>query len=155
MNDTIPSCHVVKPSAMKVFEAFGDRVIFRLTGAETDGKYTAFVVETPPGSGPPPHVHDREDEWFHVLEGEVEFFSDGQWSRVEAGSSVFAPSGSLHSFRNVGTTMLRQLVHAAPSGFEDFFAAMAAEWQAEGGPDMERIVARSAEFGITYPAMEG
>lgn len=155
MNDTIPSCHVVEPSEMKVLEAFGDRVTFRLTGAETGGKYTAFVVETPPGGGPPPHVHDREDEWFHVLEGEVEFFSGGQWSKVEAGSSVFAPRGSLHSFRNVGTTILRQLVHAAPSGFEDFFAAMAAEWQAEGGPDMERIVALSAEFGITYPAMEG
>ena len=154
MNETLILCSVVKSSDMKVFEAFGDRVTFRLTGAETGGKYTAFLVETPPGSGPPPHVHDREDEWFQVLEGEVEFFSGGQWSRVEAGSSVFAPKGSLHAFRNVGTTMLRQLIHTAPSGFEDFFAAMAAEWRAEGGPDMERIVALSAEFGITYPEMD-
>ena len=90
-----------------------------------------------------------------MLEGEVEFFSCGHWTRVEPGSSVFAPKGSIHTFRNVGGTMLRQLVHTAPSGFEDFFAAMAAEWQAVGGPDMERVVSRSAEFGITYPGMGG
>jgi quercetin dioxygenase-like cupin family protein len=136
---------------MKVMEAFGDRVTFYLTGRDTDGKYTAFLVETPPGGGPPPHVHEQDDEWFHVLEGEVEFLTGGKWTRVEAGSSVFAPRGSLHAFRNVGGTMLRQLIHTAPSGFENFFAAMATEWQAEGGPDMERIVSLSADFGITYP----
>lgn len=153
MNESIIPCRVVEPSAMTVMEAFGDRATFRLTGAETGGKYTAFMLETPPGGGPPPHVHDREDEWFHVLEGEVEFFSAGQWTKVEVGSVVFAPKGSLHCFRNIGDTMLRQLVHTAPSGFEDFFAAMTAEWQAEGGPDMERVVSLSASFGITYPEM--
>jgi quercetin dioxygenase-like cupin family protein len=154
MNRNIITCSVVLPSDMKVMEAFGDRVTFRLTGKETGGAYTAFLIETPPGGGPPPHLHEREDEWFHVLEGEVEFFSGGQWTRVEAGSSVFAPRGSVHAFRNVGSTILRQLVHTAPSGFEDFFAAMAAEWQAGGGPDMGRIVSISAEFGITYPEVD-
>jgi quercetin dioxygenase-like cupin family protein len=154
MNENIIPCIVVKPSDMKVMEAFGDRVTFRLTGRETGGKYTAFLVETPPGGGPPPHVHDREDEWFQVLEGEVEFFSAGQWTKVEAGSSVFAPRGSIHCFRNVGNTTLRQLIHTAPSGFEDFFAAITAEWQAEGGPDMERVVAISADYGISYPKMD-
>jgi quercetin dioxygenase-like cupin family protein len=154
MNENIIPCSVVKPSAMKVMEAFGDRVTFRLTGMETGGRYTAFLVETPPGGGPPPHLHEREDEWFYVLEGEVEFFTGGQWTRVEVGSSVFAPRGTVHSFRNVGDTMLRQLVHAAPSGFENFFAAMAAEWRTEGGPDMERIVSISADFGITYHGMD-
>lgn len=154
MIDTIPTCHVVKPAEMQVLEAFGDRVTFHLTGAETEGRYTAFAVETPPGSGPPPHVHDREDEWFHVLEGDVEFFTGDEWTKVEPGSSVFAPRGSVHAFRNVGSTMLRQLVHTAPSGFEDFFAALAAEWRSEGGPDMERVIKRSADFGIRYPGME-
>ncbi|WP_193212609.1 cupin domain-containing protein [Luteolibacter marinus] len=154
MNPNATDCHFVTPPEMKVLEAFGDRATFRLTGRETAGKYTAFLLETPPGSGPPPHVHEREDEWFHVLEGEVEFFANGTWSRVEAGSTVFAPRGSLHCFRNTGSTVLRQLIHTAPSGFEDFFAAMAAEWQAEGGPDMGRVVALSAEFGITYPEVD-
>jgi quercetin dioxygenase-like cupin family protein len=153
MKETIIPCVVATPANMKVFEAFGDRVTFHLTGKETGGKYTAFFVETLPGNGPPPHRHEREDEWFHVLEGEAEFFSDGQWTKVGAGSSVFAPRGSVHAFRNAGDTMLRQLIHTAPSGFEDFFAAIASEWHAAGGVDMDRVVAVSADFGITYPPL--
>lgn len=144
----------VTPDRMAVHEAFGDRAIFHLTGRETGGRYTSFVLETPPGSGPPPHLHHREDEWFVVLEGRVEFFRDGEWSEVPTGSAVFAPRGSVHAFRNIGDTMLRQLIHTAPSGFEDFFAAMAEEWRREGGVDMQRVVERSAEFGIEFPLME-
>lgn len=54
----------------------------------------------------------------------------------------------------MGSTVLRQWVHTAPSGFEDFFGRMADEWQAEGGPNMERIVSLGAEFGITFPGMD-
>ncbi len=151
MDSEAAACAVVTPDEMKAVEAFGDRAVFHLTGAETGGKYTAFMLETPPGGGPPPHRHDREDEWFHVLEGRAEFYADGERITVEAGGSVFAPKGSVHCFRNVGDTILRQLIHTAPSGFEDFFAAIAEECRAEGGPDMERVAARSAEFGITYP----
>lgn len=153
MNETIIPCTVVTPADMKVLEAFGDRVTFHLTGKDTGGNITAFLVETAPGGGPPPHRHEREDEWFHVLEGEAEFFSDGRWTKVSAGSSVFAPRGSVHAFRNAGDTVLRQWIHTSPSGFEDFFAVIAAEWHAEGGPDMGRIVAISADFGITYPEL--
>lgn len=145
-----PRVAVVPPSGALRIEAFGDRVTFHLTGADTGGKYTCFVVETPPGSGPPPHRHDREDEWFLVLEGRAEFFKDGGWTEVPVGSAVFAPRGSVHAFRNVGDTVLRQVIHTSPSGFEDFFAAMAEEFHRDGGPDMERVVAVSAEFGIHY-----
>ncbi len=141
---------VVPPSEAPVVEAFGDRVTFHLTGAQTGGKYTAFVVETPPGSGPPPHWHDREDEWFLVLEGQAEFFKDGTWTPVPAGSAVFAPRGSVHAFRNAGDTMLKQAIHTAPSGFEDFFTRIAEEFHREGGPDMARVVEISAGFGIHY-----
>jgi uncharacterized cupin superfamily protein len=28
---------------------------------------------TPPGGGPGPHYHEREDEWFYIIEGRVSF----------------------------------------------------------------------------------
>lgn len=151
MNPDNPGCTVVAPSGTVVHEAFGDRVTFYLTGESTAGRCTSFLIETPPGGGPPPHRHDREDEWFLVLEGRAEFLSDGRWTEVEAGASVFAPRTSVHAFRNVGESLLKLLVHTAPSGFEHFFAAMAAEFQAGGGPDLDRVKAISADFGITYP----
>jgi len=138
------------PAQMRVHQAFGDKVTFLLTGAETGGSYCVFQVETPPGSGPPPHWHEREDEWFHVLEGRAEFLRNGEWVEVPEGSAVFAPRGSVHAFRNVGDAVLRQLIQTAPAGFEDFFAAMEQEFHREGGPDRERVTELSAGFGIFY-----
>ncbi|MBB5352840.1 quercetin dioxygenase-like cupin family protein [Haloferula luteola] len=142
-------------SEMPEMEAFGDRARFCLTGVQTEGRYTAFYLETPPGGGPPPHVHDREDEWFHVLEGRAEFFFHGEWKLAVAGDSVFAPRGALHAFRNVGDTVLRQLIHTAPSGFEHFFSEMADLWKRDGGPVWDEIVVSSAKYGIHYPDPEG
>lgn len=149
-NAAVPAVAVVPPSEATVVEAFGDRVTFHLTGKESAGKCTGFVVETPPGGGPPPHWHDHEDEWFLVLEGRAEFFKDGVWQAVPEGSAVFAPRGSVHAFRNAGDTTLRQVIHTSPAGFEVFFTRIAEEFHREGGPDMARIVEISAEHGIHY-----
>ena len=86
-----------------------------------------------------------------VLEGKAEFLKDGEWSAGPPGGSVCMPRGSVHTFRNAGDTPLKQIIHAAPSGFEDFFTRCAEEFNKPGGPDMERIVAISAEHGISYP----
>ena len=141
---------VVLPGEFPVFEAFGDRAVFHLTGGQTGGRYTLFSSETAPGCGPPPHWHDREDEWFLVLEGKADFFKDGAWSEVPAGTAVFAPRGSVHAFRNAGDTALKQIIHTSPSGFEVFFERCAEAFHREGGPDMGRITKIAAEHGIHF-----
>ena len=150
LNFMPPAPAIVPPAGARVFHAFGDTASFHLTGEETGGAYTMFVNVTAPGGGPPPHRHEHEDEWFYVLEGRAEFFQDGVWTEVPAGTSVFMPRGSVHAFRNAGDTPLRQIIHTAPSGFETFFARIAEEFNREGGPDMERVVGISGEFGISY-----
>jgi len=50
----------------------------------TDGALTVFEASV--GAGPPLHVHDREDECFYVLDGEL------------SGSFVFLPRGRPHRF---------------------------------------------------------
>lgn len=109
-----------------------------------------FVNVTEPGCGPPPHWHEHEDEWFHVLEGRAEFFKNGEWEEIPAGSSIFMPRGTVHSFRNAGDTPLKQIIHTAPAGFETFFTRCAAEFNREGGMDMAKVVEISAEHGIHY-----
>src|SRR5262245_37277123 len=47
----------------------GDQIRFILTGAETGGAFFLAEVSVPPGGGPPPHIHDREDETFYLLQG--------------------------------------------------------------------------------------
>ena len=85
-----------------------------------------------------------------MLEGEAEFFRDGEWLAVPAGTTLYLPRGGVHSYRNAGATPLKMMVQAIPAGFDTFFARCTAEFQRDGGPDMERIVQISAEHGIFY-----
>lgn len=52
-------------------------------------------------AGPPPHYHDRFDETFHVLEGELEIsVGDAAPRRLLAGDHVTVPARTVHAFRN-------------------------------------------------------
>jgi hypothetical protein len=57
-------------------------VTFQQTGAQTGGLFALVEVMGLSGSGPPPHIHHREDESFYVLEGEYEFLIEGSIVRV-------------------------------------------------------------------------
>lgn len=123
-----------------------------MSGRETGGAYTAFTVVTPPAGGPPPHRHDREDEWFFILEGVVSFLIEGKWHDARPGDFAFAPRGAVHTFKNNTAQPARMLIHTAPSGFEDFFAEAEQEFNRPGGPDMGRAIAIAAKHGIQIMA---
>lgn len=138
------------PSNDRVLRAFGEEVHLYLTAEETGGRFTQWLEITPPGGGPPPHYHDEEDEWFHILEGRVSFFHDGKWAEAGPGTRVFAPRGSVHTFRNTGDMPSRMLLTTSPSGFEIFFAKCAAEFALPEGPDMARVIEIAAAHGIHF-----
>lgn len=48
--------------------------------------------------GPPPHRHEW-DEVEYVIEGTVEFWLDGQWTRGGPGTVQMLPAGVAHSVR--------------------------------------------------------
>lgn len=148
MNEPTPV--VREPGEGKVLRAFGDEITVHLGGEHTGGRLTMLTDVTPPGSGPPPHYHENEDEWFMPLAGRVEFLLEGRWAEVAVGSVVFAPRRAVHTFRNVGDTPLETLIQLSPAGFEVFFERSAKEFARPGGPDMERIVRIGIEHGIHF-----
>jgi quercetin dioxygenase-like cupin family protein len=105
----------------KAVSVVGDLYRFLATGDETNGKYAIWEAIVPPGGGPPPHTHSREEEGFYILEGEITFQVGEQ--RFTAGPGTFAnmPIGSLHSFRNESRTTARMLISIAPAGLEQMF----------------------------------
>lgn len=137
-------------SQARVFHAFGEQMTLLLDGAQTGGQFTSFVEVTNPGGGPPPHWHDREDEWFYILEGRMSFLMNGEWIEAGAGDTVFAPRGKVHTFKNNTATPTRMLIHAAPSGFEQFFIEAAAEFAKPGGPDIPAAIAIAEKYGIHF-----
>lgn len=145
-----PNIICAPPGSGAVYQALGDQVTVLLSGEQTGGAFTMVEVVAPPGSGPPPHCHHREDEWFYVLEGRIELWQNGVWTEAPAGSAIFLPRGIPHTFRNCGDTPLRMIVQVAPAGFEVFFRRMTEACQDPNGPDMARIVAIAAEHGIEF-----
>ena len=91
-----------KPGEGRTIAVVGDVYRFLATGEETNGRYAVWEAIVPPGGGPPPHVHSREEEGFYVLEGEITFTIDGK--RLVATTGMFAnmPVGTPHSFKNEG-----------------------------------------------------
>jgi quercetin dioxygenase-like cupin family protein len=132
-----------------VLEWLGVRYKTILPAAETGGALSIVDSVSPAGSGPPRHVHEREDETFVVLSGECEFWLEGDTFTRGAGESTFIARGREHTFRVVGNQPSRHLLILTPGGFEGFFADMA-----EGGfripEDMDKVGASAARHSLRF-----
>ncbi len=143
-----PKPFIAQPGAGEDLQAFGNILTVMLSGEQTAGTISVMSECTPPGGGPPLHVHSREDEIFLVVEGHLSYYAEGQWTEVGVGGAVYLPKGCVHCYRNMGTTPSRHWIITAPSGFEKFFASCAQEFSKTGGPSQERIVEIHQDYGI-------
>ena len=75
----------------------------------------------PPGGGPPPHVHSREEEGFYVLEGEITLQVGDKRLVASAGTFANMPVGTPHSFKNESGQPAKMLISVAPAGLEKMF----------------------------------
>jgi mannose-6-phosphate isomerase-like protein (cupin superfamily) len=137
---------LVRANEGRTLRAFGHAILVLLDGKQTDGKFTAFLNMTPPGGGPGTHYHEREDEWFYIVEGWVSFFMNGTWTDLFPGDCVYSPRGSVHGFKNNTDQPISVFINIAPAGFEHFFAEAAEEW-ARPERDMSRITAIAEKYG--------
>jgi quercetin dioxygenase-like cupin family protein len=99
----------------------GDHYTFLVTGEESGGAYFAMEALVPPGGGPPPHVHTREDETFYLVEGEIEFRLGDDTLSAGPGDFVNVPRGTVHCFHNAGSGTARMVLTFTPAGMERFF----------------------------------
>jgi quercetin dioxygenase-like cupin family protein len=99
----------------------GDVYRFLATGEDTNGAYAMWEANVPPGGGPPPHVHSREEEGFYVLEGEIVFHIGNERIVAAAGTLANLPIGTPHWFRNETLRPAKMLIWVAPAGLERMF----------------------------------
>ena len=117
-----PSTPVIrKPAQGRTVAVVGDVYRFLATGEDTNGKYALWEAVVPPGGGPPPHVHSREEEGFYVLEGEITFQIGDRRLVASAGTFANMPVGTTHSFKNEGGKPAKMLISIAPAGLEKMF----------------------------------
>ncbi len=131
----------------------GELMTFLMTGEETGGDFFMAEISVAPGGGTPPHIHYREDESFHVLEGSLTIQVGGNTIIASAGDFAFLPRGIAHSFKNTGAGSAKALVLATPAGLEGFFAEVfepALDRSATPPPPNKDLIARAQAASPRY-----
>jgi quercetin dioxygenase-like cupin family protein len=143
------------PPQGRTVAVVGDLYRFLATGEETNGKYALWEALVPPGGGPPPHVHSREEEGFYILEGEITFTINGERVVAKAGMFANMPVGTPHSFKNESDRPAKMLISVAPAGLEQMFFEVGvslAEGATTAQPPMkeeiEKLLAVAPRYGI-------
>src|SRR5207248_2070467 len=116
----------------------------RLRSADTGGAWSLVESIMPAHTqGPPLHINTQEEETLYVLEGALLFQLGERQVEATAGSVVYIPRGSVHTFGNPYSEPARILGIISPAGFEGFFQEMAAlaAQDAGGPPDVAQRIA--------------
>jgi quercetin dioxygenase-like cupin family protein len=74
----------------------------------------------PHGDSPPLHIHQTEDEIFHMLEGELRVRAGDADVRIGPGETLLAPKGVPHTYRAESPEGARYLVTTRRGDFERF-----------------------------------
>ena len=88
---------------------------YNFVGEKQGAPFSAYIVNAPPGKGPPLHTHPYVEVGF-IVEGTAQFTIGDEIREVTAGGVVVIPAETPHSFTNAGDDLLRSIdIHASPT----------------------------------------
>lgn len=148
---------IVPPGQGRKLITKAQEVTFKAT-KDHGSSLSVFEVVVPPGFDVGAHVHHDAQEFFYVLEGELELLAfeperrtEDSWHRwtspdgdritaATEGAFMFVPPGTPHAFRNASDRPARMLFQCYPSPYHEFYFEEIAEiWQAGGTIDQEAV----------------
>ncbi|MHC5538527.1 cupin domain-containing protein, partial [Singulisphaera rosea] len=85
----------------------------------------------------------------------LHFQVDGRELDAGPGTWITLPKGSVHAFKNTGSTTAKMLIHVAPSGLERYFLEVGRE-PTDGGQepviptpeDFQKLLAAAPKYGL-------
>ncbi len=132
------------PNSGDLVTVMGIRHRVLTTAEQTGGAYTLFKMSIPEGAGIPAHVHTREDEAFHIVEGAAEFLVGDERVDARAGATVIGPRGKPHAVKGTSREPCRLFVVITPGGFEQFLGEL------RGAKDPAAIATIAGRYGISF-----
>ena len=126
----------------------GRDLVFKVTGDDTGGAFDYFVVEVAPMSGPPLHVHHRQEETVHVLKGRYKVRIGDETFGLEEGGFAYLPSGVPHTFLNLTDEPGEVIVVYTPGGGHRFYEELGPMMR-NGLPDRTAVAALFEKYDMT------
>jgi mannose-6-phosphate isomerase-like protein (cupin superfamily) len=84
-----------------------------------DSQLSVIEELIPPGAAEVRHHHERAQQFFYVLAGEVLMEVEGEMTLVQAGSGIRILPGTKHQIRNPSSSAARFLVVSQPPSHGD------------------------------------
>ena len=140
---------IVPPGQGRKLITKAQEVTFKATGAH-GSSVSIFEVVVPPGFDVGAHVHNDAQEFFYVLEGELQLLAfeptrrtEESWHswrspqgdravRATEGACMFVPPGTPHAFRNASDEPARMLFQCHPSPYHEYYFEEIAQIWASG-----------------------
>jgi mannose-6-phosphate isomerase-like protein (cupin superfamily) len=126
-----------------------------LSGVQTGDEFSLIGATMPPGGDGGLHLHTREDESVHLLEGCLDVTIGEETFTLQAGQTYFAPRNIPHRLRNTGNVPARALLINTPGTFDKFVLVagtpVGQDAPASVFPDAEQVqrpLALAEEFGV-------
>lgn len=128
-------------------------VWIKADGPLTAGTQSFIEILAPAGWATPWHSHHTHDEYFYILEGEVTAQVGDTRVVLRPGDYAFGPRGVPLGYRVTGSGPARLLMMTGDRDFAEFIREMSEpavgnELPPPSEPDVERLVATAARYGI-------
>ena len=140
----------------------GSMMTFLVNSEQTNGAFSLTDCVAKSGNEPPAHVHNREDEFFYVLEGRIDAYVGKEVFPAGSNEGVYLPKFVPHTF-TILTPHLRMLILMSPGGFEGYFRDMSEPAGSlslpehavnYGAVDMDHAIRKGNEQGLSFLSSE-
>ena len=147
---------IVPPGQGKHLDLGNFEAVILATAAQTSGEFTLLQTQSePPEFGPPLHLHRDAAEAFYVLEGEYLMFIEEQQTLCPAGTFVYVPRATPHTFKVVSKGPGTKLNLFSPAAMVEYFEELAeAEATSSVTPELLNEIAARSHVEVLGPVPE-
>jgi mannose-6-phosphate isomerase-like protein (cupin superfamily) len=97
----------------------GTKITLKVSGSDSEGKYSLLEMIHPPNTGPALHIHSNAPEAYYVLDGRYLIRCGDKIYQAHPGDFVFIPKDTSHNYQS-GPEGGKVLV-ICPAGLEGYF----------------------------------
>jgi quercetin dioxygenase-like cupin family protein len=121
----MPRYTFVPPGSGTNYDWTKDHTFVKVSAADTGGAYTLMEDNLKPEFSLGLHLHRQHAETFYILEGNVDFYIDGDWMTATPATTIHIPPTIPHAVVLPGGQTGKMLMIFQPSGFDQYLAELA------------------------------